>query len=117
MNLKEIIPILNLEIKAGEQYLDREVTAGYVSDVLSDVLTYAGPGNLWITRQVHLNIVPIAGARDIAAIIVVNSRVVEPEILEKAEKDKIPIFVTDMNAFQAVGKLYAAGIRGSDENV
>jgi predicted transcriptional regulator len=117
MKLTDIVTRLNLEIKSGRDLLDREVTGGFVSDILSSVLTYAEKGNIWVTHQRHLNIVPIAGAKDISGIIVACGRQVDKETLEKADEEKMPIFGTSRDAFQVVGKLYQMGIRGSDENV
>jgi predicted transcriptional regulator len=117
MKLTGIVKTLELDIKAGHDVLDREVTGGYVSDILSSVLTHAEQGNIWVTYQRHLNIIPIAGAKEISAIILVNGREVDKETLEKANEEKMPILGTSMDAFQVVGKLYRLGIRGSDENV
>lgn len=113
--LKDIVDRFRLAVIYGESLLDREITGGYVSDILSDVLTYAEPGNIWVTRQIHLNIVPIASARDISAIIIVSGRQLDPETLAKAKSENLPILGTPINAFQLVGKLYQAGIKGSDE--
>ncbi len=117
MKLKDLVTHLDLEIKSGRDSLNREVTGGYVSDILSSVLTHAEKGNIWVTYQRHLNIVPIASAKDISGIILVSGRQVDKETLEKADEEKMPIFSTAMDAFQVVGKLYQLGIRGSDENV
>jgi predicted transcriptional regulator len=117
MKLTDIVESLQLEVHAGPRLLDREITGGYVSDILSSVLTHAQPGNIWVTYQRHLNIVPIAGAKEISGIIVVSGRQVDKETLEKANEEKIPILGTSMDAFHVVGKLYRMGIRGIDENV
>jgi predicted transcriptional regulator len=117
MKLTDIVKTLELDIKAGHDLLDREVTGGYVSDILSSVLTHAEQGNIWVTYQRHLNIIPIAGAKELSGIILVSGREVDKETLEKADEEKMPILGTSMDAFQVVGKLYKMGIRGSDENV
>jgi hypothetical protein len=117
MRLTDVVKSLHLEIKAGHDLLDRKVTGGYVSDILSSVLTSAEQGNIWVTYQKHLNIIPIASARDLSAVIVVSGRQPDEETLGKADAENIPVLGTPMNAFQVVGKLYQLGIRGSDENV
>jgi predicted transcriptional regulator len=117
MKLTDIVKTLELDIKAGHDLLDREVSGGYVSDILSSVLTHAEEGNIWVTYQRHLNIIPIAGAKEISGIILVSGRQVDKETLEKADEEKMPILGTSMDAFQVVGKLYRMGIRGIDENV
>jgi predicted transcriptional regulator len=117
MKLTDIVKSLELEVYAGNRFLDREITGGYVSDILSSVLTHAQPGNIWITFQKHLNIVPIAGAKEISGIIIVSGRQVDRETLEKANEEKMPILGTSMDAFQVIGKLYCMGIKGINENV
>jgi hypothetical protein len=50
--------------------------------------------------------------KDIAAIILVNGRQPEQETIEKAETENIPIMVTDLPAFELVGRLYGLGVTG-----
>ncbi len=113
MKLTELIKELNLSVRSAKMHLDREVTGGYASDLLSDVLGHSKEGNLWITLQIHQNIVGVASMKDLAGIILVNNREPEPETLEKAELEKLPIMVTEMPTFELVGKLYSLGIVGT----
>ncbi|HUK76733.1 MAG TPA: serine kinase, partial [Thermoleophilia bacterium] len=46
---------------------DAEVTAGYASDLLSDVLANAPEGGVLVTLQVHLNVVAVASHAELAA--------------------------------------------------
>jgi len=117
MKLQDIVKTLELQVKTGDALLDREIAGGYVSDILSDVLTHASQDDIWITIQIHLNIVPIASMRDVAAIIIANGRRLDEETLKKAEAENVPILGTEMSAFQVVGKLYQLGLRGQDANV
>jgi len=113
VKLTELIQKLNLSVRSAKMHLDREVTGGYASDLLSDVLGHSKEGNLWITLQIHQNIVGVASMKDLAGIILVNNREPEPETLEKAELEKLPIMVTEMPTFELVGKLYSLGIVGT----
>ena len=115
MKLSKIVEHLNLQVLSGYDNLDVEIKRGYASDLLSDVLANSSFGDLWITMQIHPNIVAAAFARDLAGVILVNSRKPEPETLEKAVKEAIPIMVTDMPAFELIGKLYALGINGAKD--
>ena len=112
MKLTELIQKLNLSVRSAKAHLDREVTGGYASDLLSDVLAHGTEGDLWITLQIHQNIVGVASMKDLAGIILVNNREPEPETLEKAEAERLPIMVTEMPTFELVGKLYSLGIVG-----
>ena len=117
MKLTDIIDQLGLHVQAGAEYVDREVKGGYVSDMLSDVLKHASEGDVWVTLQIHLNVMAIAGMREIAAIIIVNDRQPDEETLEKATAEHIPVLGTHMNAYQVVGKLYQLGLRSQDEDL
>ena len=106
MKLHEIIKELGLEIKSNVSNFDNEVLGGYASDLLSDVIANAKKGDIWVTLQIHQNIVGVAALNELSGIILVNGRAPEKETLEKAEAENIPILGTDLPAFEVVGKLY-----------
>lgn len=107
MLLKDIVSHLNLNIFTAKTQLEVEVTGGYTSDLLSDVMAHAQEGNLWITLQVHPNIVAVGKLKDLAGIILVNDRQPEEETKRKAEEENLPLLGTPENAFVISGKLYA----------
>jgi len=110
MKLSEIVGKLNLDIISGDELLDKDITGGYVSDMLSDVMAHSKEGNIWITLQTHLNIIPVASMKEVCAIIIVNGRQPGEDTLAKAKTEKIPLLGTDMTAYQIVGKLNELGI-------
>ena len=113
MTLAEIVEKLGLDVKCGQEHLHVEVRGGYVSDLLSDVLTHAEEGDLWITLQIHQNIVAVAVMKSLAGIILVNGREPEAETLKKAKDEEIPIMVSSMSAFEVAGRLYEMGLAGN----
>lgn len=112
MKLKEIIDKLDLEKKGNAENLDIDITRGYASDLLSDVMANADENDLWVTLQIHQNIVAVAVLKSLSAIVLVNSREPEAETLEKANAEGIPILSTNLSAFSIVGKLHKMGIKG-----
>ena len=106
MKLENIIHELSLDVKTGREGLSNEVTGVYVSDLLSDVMANSKEGNIWITLQTHLNIVAVAGLKNLAAIIIVNNRQPHEEVLQKAEAERIIIMTTPLPAFETAGRLY-----------
>lgn len=106
MKLKEIVERLHLSVRCGEDRLDQLVTGGYASDLLSDVIANSKAGNVWVTMQVHANIVAVAVLKDLAGIIVVQGRQPAEDTLKKAKEEKVPILVSDLPAFETVGKLH-----------
>ncbi len=112
MNLKEIAEQLGLELKTRNVPLKANVKTGYASDLLSDVLANSIEGDLWITRQTHLNIVAIAVMRDLSAILLSNGAEPDADTLGKAAEKMVPIFRTPLPTFEIVGRLYKMGITG-----
>jgi predicted transcriptional regulator len=110
VTLAEVVKALNLDIKAGEGEMDRPVLGGYVSDLLSDVIAGAKEGDLWITLQLHQNVVAVAFLNNLAGIIIVGGREPDPETIEKAADQGVPIMVTEMQAYELAGRLYEMGI-------
>ena len=112
MNVKEMVEKLGLEVKSGAGHLDREVQGGYASDLMSDVMANSRPGDIWVTLQIHQNIVAVASLKELAAIVIVQGRQPEKEAVEKAEREGIPILVSPLHTYELVGRLYQMGITG-----
>ena len=106
MKIEDLVQALQLEVKCGKDYLNREVTGGYTGDLLSDVMGNAREGYIWITRQVHQNIVAVASLKELAGLILINSCQPAPDTLEKAEAEKIPVMVSGLPAFEISGQIY-----------
>jgi serine kinase of HPr protein (carbohydrate metabolism regulator) len=106
MQVIDLVNKLNLNVFAGKKGLDREVTTGYVSDLLSDVMGNSEAGSVWITLQTHKNTMAIASLRDLAAIILVNSQEPEEDTAEQSNEEGIPILGTTLPTFEITGKLY-----------
>ncbi|KPJ53710.1 serine kinase [candidate division TA06 bacterium DG_24] len=113
MKLSEIVDRLDLSVRSGKEKLGEDVTGGYASDLLSDVIANSNEGDIWITLQIHQNIVAVASMNKLAGIVLVNGREPEEGTLEAAEQEAMPIMVTDMPTFEVVGKLYELGISGT----
>ena len=112
MKLRAIVDEFGLEVKCGENKLDEEVTGGYASDLLSDVIANGKAGDLWITLQTHENTVGVASMKDLLGIIIINGRQTQEKTIEKAREEDIPIMVSELPAFELVGRLYQLGIPG-----
>ena len=112
MRLKEIAERLGWELKTPNVPMEAEVKTGYASDLLSDVLANSLEGDLWVTRQTHLNIVAIAVMRDLSGILLVSGAEPDPDTVAKALEKTVPIFGTSLPTFEAVGRLYQLGISG-----
>ena len=90
----------------------REVRGGYASDLLSDVMANAQDGDAWISMQRHVNTVAVAQLKNLAGIVIVNGRQPEADMAARAAEHGVPVVTTPLPAFDAAGRLYAAGLRG-----
>jgi predicted transcriptional regulator len=115
MTVSDIVKSFGLKIRAGENWLDEEVTGGYAGDLLSDVIAHSRKGNIWVTIQTHPNIVAVAAMKELAGIILAGGREPDSETLQKAEEEEVPILVSSLFTFELVGKLYQKGISGTGE--
>ncbi|MBW8326112.1 MAG: serine kinase [Prolixibacteraceae bacterium] len=106
MKVSEIVEKLGLTIFSGREGLDREITGGYVSDLLSDVMGNAQEGQAWITLQVHQNVMAIASLKDMAAVILVNNLEPHENTVRHSDDENIPVLGTSLSTFEIAGKLY-----------
>jgi hypothetical protein len=106
VDIEAIIKALNLELRSAENNLKKNVSGGYTGDLLSDVMANSHEGDIWITRQVHQNIVAVASLKDHAGIILVNSCEPAKDTLEKAVHENIPILISDLSAFELSAKVF-----------
>lgn len=107
MNLKKIMEKLQLTTLSGQENINIDVSGGYTSDLLSDVIANSQEKYLWITLQTHQNIIAVAKLKDLAGIIIVNNREPNGDTIAKAKEEKVPLMRCDMTAFEISGRLYS----------
>jgi hypothetical protein len=105
MQLRDVQADLSLELIVGS--LDCEITGGYTSDLLSDVMAHAEEGDALVTIQAHNNTVAVASHVDAPAVIICNSRPIPDEMIAAAKEHEVVLCRTDLNQFQVSGRLYA----------
>ena len=113
MTVRDMLEPLELEALTGAEGLDREITGGYASDLLSDVMAHGQAGNVWVTLQSHRNIIAVATLKELAAVVLVNGRTADPETLAAAGQEQMPVLSCRLPAFELIGRLYQMGIRGT----
>jgi len=111
MSIGDIVKKLGLKVIYGEELLKREVTGGYTGDLLSDALANAKKGNIWITIQIHQNIIAVASSKELSGIIIVNGRKPMEETIKKAREEEIPLMISNLLSYEVTGRLFEIGIR------
>jgi hypothetical protein len=110
MHLSDVIEKLGLKKRSGGSPEGIEVTGGYTSDMLSDVIGNARAGQIWVTIQIHQNVVAVATLLGLSAIVIAGGAEPEEKTIEKANEEGVTLLTTDLKAYEIVGKLYELGI-------
>jgi predicted transcriptional regulator len=85
---------------------EREVTSGYTSDLLSDVMANASEGCALITIQAHVNTIAVAALTGAAAVIICNNHPISGDLTDAAQKEGIAVLQTEHDQFTASHLVY-----------
>lgn len=86
---------------------DREITGGYVGDLLSWVMGRAQSGDAWITIMSNINIAAVAALTDAACVIIAEGVELGDNIIEVAKSKGINILSSEKKAFELAGLLWS----------
>jgi predicted transcriptional regulator len=106
MKVSDLVNEFQLTVYAGASGLQNEVSGGYVSDLLSDVMGNAREGEVWITLQTHQNVMAVASLKDLAAVILVKGFEPAEDTVQHSNREGIPLLGTGLGTFDICGKLY-----------
>ena len=87
---------------------DRQVTGGYVGDLLSWVMGRAGEGCVWITIMSNQNVAAVAALSDVSCVILTEGVQPDPELLKKAQVQGINLLGTSAGSFDTAAAVSAA---------
>jgi predicted transcriptional regulator len=117
VKLEEVRQILEAEVVVGQDQMQKDVTAAFGADLMSDVLAFARPGTILLTGLTNPQVIRTSEILDIAAIIIVRGKEPPPETVRLAEELKIPVLKTRYILFETAGRLYERGIVGCVDKV
>lgn len=84
---------------------DREVTGGYMGDLLSWVMGRAEPGQVWLTIMSNQNVAAVAALSDVACVVLTEGVQPDPDLLKKAQAQGIDLLGTSASSFDAAAAL------------
>lgn len=114
MKLREILQAINGRLISTNVNLDREVDYGAAADLMSDVLTFTNANAVLITGLTNSQVVRTAEMADVAVLVFCRGKIPSADTRTLAEERGIPLVVSDYTMFEACGRLFAIGLRGSD---
>lgn len=110
MLISNVIKAMDLEIIAGSSNLSKEISGVYSCDLLSWVMSHAVRKNIWITVQIHPNIVAVASLLEVPLIIIPESISVEQVTIDKANLEGVVIAKSNKNAYELCFMLHDLGL-------
>ena len=113
MIVQDLVAELGLEVRSPGN-MEREVTGGYASDLLSCVMAGAKAGNVWVTLQAHPNVVAVASLLDLAAVIVSEGVVPDMETIERAQDNGVTVLGSPATTWAVVARLAGRGIAAGE---
>ena len=83
-----------------------EISGAYVSDMLSDVMGSAKPGQAWITIMKPLNVIAVASMTGVPVIVFSKGNTPDAAVCDKALEESICLISSDHDTFTLAGILY-----------
>ena len=112
MNLEQIKNMVNAEVLTGEEFLDREVTRAFASDLMSDVLAFGAGCDILITGLANAQAIRTAEMLDISTILFVRGKNLDEKMIELAKEKEFVVMNTKSLMYSTCGILYAKGLEG-----
>ncbi len=82
------------------QPADRDITGGYTSDLLSDVMAHLKEGDALITIQAHKNTMAVASLTGAPAVIFCHGRRPDTDTLAAARSENIAVFISTLSQYE-----------------
>lgn len=111
MTIKEVCEIVGAEIVCGQSYMQKQVSNGFASDLMSDVLTLDTDNLLLITGLTNMQTLRTAEMADISCLLFVRDKRVTEEMKELAVESKMVLLECSYSMFRTVGLLYKSGLK------
>jgi hypothetical protein len=109
MTVAQLTEQLNLKVFALPDGA-REITGGYMGDLLSWVMGRAREGDAWITIMSNQNVAAVAALSDVACVILAEGVQPDPDLLHKAQTQGINLLGDARGAFALAGELRELGV-------
>lgn len=101
MTLNDLAATAGIETLHSDFNPDVTISSGHTSDLLSDAMACAKDGCILITIQAHNNTVAVASLTGAAGILICSARPVPDDMITSARRERIALFRTAQNQFQA----------------
>lgn len=111
MKLKDIIACVDGHLICGDSHLEDEITRGFASDLMSDVLTILEDDILLITGLSNNQAIRTAEMSDIKNILLVRNKKPSQNMIDMAQELNISLSYTSYSLFKASALLFNEGLK------
>jgi hypothetical protein len=117
MKLKEIIELVEGTPLNPDVDMDVRIRGGCGADLMSDVLASSQPKAVLLTGLTNPQVVRTAQIAEIRAIIFVRGKQPQPETLDIARQENMPLITSPFGMFELCGRLRNAGLPSFESHV
>ena len=110
MTVREIAMCLGAQVLCCPEALDNPVASAFGSDLMSDVLAFAGAGTALLTGLMTGQAVRTAEMIDVTCIVFVRGKMPMPDVVEMARERGIPVICSRYTMYETCGRLYENGL-------
>ena len=93
---------------------DRTISGGMACDVMSLSMAHGCRDMAWVCARADMNALAVAAMTQAACLVLVQRSRVDERLIDRARRERINVLMTSMTAFEAVGRMYAAGVRPAE---
>jgi predicted transcriptional regulator len=112
VTIVELQQLLKAEMLCEQQEENLDIRTAKASDLMSDVLSYTGPGELLLTGLTNHQVVRTCEIAGIRAIVFVRGKRPSDETVSLAAKCNICMLATKFSMFESCGILFSNGVQG-----
>ena len=114
MLLPQIVTLLGCtELLALDLASGPRIDGCFAADLMSEVLAFCGHGALLVTGLTNVQSVHTAEVVDVRAILYVNGKRPDGQVLALALSRGLPLLSTTLNMYEACGRLHRGGLPAS----
>lgn len=117
MNLKDIIELVEGTPLNPEVDMNIKIRGGCGADLMSDVLASSLPKAVLLTGLTNPQVVRTAQIAEIRAIIFVRGKQPQPETIDIATLENMPLITSPFGMFELCGRLHKAGLPSFESHV
>jgi hypothetical protein len=110
MKVSDLVAKTGWQVLTEGQDLSGEITGVYCTDLLSWAMGNGGQGQVWITVQVHMNVIAVAELREFACVVLADHVTPGAELIAKAAEEHVILLASGLPVYESARTLAEMGL-------